>query len=159
MNGINYEQKSYLNYAKNAVKVIKQLDDEITKRESDLIKFGQASSRCNLETDQLDSQMKIYVTYLGYLDALIFTKKGEIDCDWSRNLCEDENLLKEYLNQRHKVLGVIKHKMVYRKMVDKIDEIFSNLSISCGFNLYLYIFILTCALMTVIAFLIVSYQK
>lgn len=38
-------------------------------------------------------------------------------------------------------------------------KIFSNLSISCGFNLYLYIFILTCALMTVIAFLIVSYQR
>ena len=129
------KEEEYINYVKNSIKVVKQIDDEITKKESDLIKFGKARSRCNLETDKLDAQMKIYVTYLGYLDALIFCIKDDIDRGGRIDLYKEKLKLEKYLNQRNKVLKIIKLKMVYRTTVHNIDEILEEVPSFTKFNL------------------------
>lgn len=97
---------------KKSVKALERIDNEYTKADIDMISKGSCSYGAFLWQEKLVNEMKMYITYLGFIDSLIMNEKNDVEWDdkFNNNESKKEHQKKwnYYIEQRNKVLQIIK---------------------------------------------------
>ena len=89
---MNKEEHKYIKEIKKDKKELNKINNKFTKAEAKAIFSGTLSYRASLEIDEMETEIDLYITYLGYLDSLINEQKEKYDFNKKFNYTADCNL-------------------------------------------------------------------
>ena len=95
---MNKEEHKYINEMKKNKKELNKINNKFTKAEAKAIFSGTISYRASLEIDEMETEIDLYITYLGYLDSLIEEQKQKYDFNKKFNDEEECNLASKKIN-------------------------------------------------------------
>ena len=134
---MNKNEKQYNNMMKLATKEMKKVNDTFTKAEYDLIVTHRCQYDGFLWQKELVSEMKLYITYLGLIDALILNEKKKMN--WYIEFKDDKRYKKHeekynyYMEQRKKLLIIIDSNTKIRENFRFIGDILGSIPASNEF--------------------------
>lgn len=103
------------------VKSLNEISDKYTKAELDFISNGECTFGAFLHQEELVSEIKIYISYLGFIDGLIMREREGIEWDekFKQMESKDEHLRKYnyYLEERNKLIKIIENQTAMTKLV------------------------------------------
>lgn len=124
---------------KEETKNIKIINDKFTKSDVDLIITGKCSYGAFLWQKEIVSEIKMYITYLGFIDSLIIRELKEME--WNKKFDDNKGYEKHqnkhnyYIEQRHKLIKIIETNtnMVFK--VELFKYIINGIPASKNFDL------------------------
>ena len=127
---MNKEEHKYIKEIKKDKKELNKINNQFTKAEAKAIFSGTLSYSSNLEIDEMETEIDLYITYLGYLDSLINEQKENYDFDKKFNRIDDCNLaskkIKYFREEKNNLINIIKNNTKIFKRTSIDENIFNN---------------------------------
>ena len=108
---LNENERAYKNMLKKAVKKYKKINDEKTNADISMIINKSCSYAAFSWQEELVTEMKLYITYLGFIEALIIELQEYMDEYKEYNDCQKYKDVEEkyyfYVEEREKLIKII----------------------------------------------------
>lgn len=140
MKKLNKNEKTYKTMMQKNYKKLKLLLDDEVKSEIEFINNGETSYDAFRWQKKLIRQIRIYITYLGYIDSLIVDINQSLNfySDDEIHLSDIDRLKKEYeeiMQKRNKLLNLIKDNTSMIVDLNFADEVLNEVPSLSKFNL------------------------
>ena len=127
---MNKEEHKYIKEIKKDKNELNKINNRFTKAEAKAIFSGTLSYRTSLEIDELETEIDLYITYLGYLDSLINHQKQKYDFNKKFNYIDDCNLdnqkIKYFREEKNNLIKIIKNNTKIFKRTSIDENILNN---------------------------------
>ena len=124
------EEHKYIKEIKKDKKELNKINNKFTKAEAKAIFTDTLSYRTSLEIDEMETEIDLYITYLGYLDSLINQQKQKYDFNKKFNYIDDCNLDNQKINffreEKNNLIKIIKNNTKIFKRTSIDENIFNN---------------------------------
>lgn len=138
MDKLNKNEKAYKIMMKRNLKELKKISNDIKRTSIEFIEKGKTGYNAFRWQKELVGEIKLYITYLGYLDSTLLEIGERIDSLNKIEIKNDEvfelkNKYKKLLDKRKQVVKMIKNNTSIYRYLNFADEVISEIPSSTKF--------------------------